>query len=73
MRDYAELVKALRACQLNDCCRCRYYNLNGCFGKLLQDSAEAIKELLLENDALGTNLCECDDLLKKLEVTNDSN
>lgn len=39
----------------------------------LNSAADAIEELLQENDALGRSLCECDDLLKKLERENRRN
>jgi hypothetical protein len=57
MRDYGELVSRLRA----------ESNLPYSALKDMRDAADAIEELLLENDALGRSLCECDDLLKKLE------
>lgn len=47
MRDYDELVKALRACQSDYCHRCGY-NHNGCVDKLLPDAADAIEELQVQ-------------------------
>lgn len=66
MADYKELVVALRE---------QAEKFNGLLGAavvvhLMKQSADAIEELLLENDAQGRSLCECDDLLKNLEREN---
>ena len=63
MRDYEELVRVLRE---------QAEKYNGLLGaavatNVMKQAADAIEELLQENDALGRSLCECDDLLKKLE------
>lgn len=58
MADYKELVNELRTFV---------------YVPAALQAADAIEELLLENDALGRSLCECDDLLKKLERENRRN
>lgn len=69
MVDYKELVRVLR----------QQADLYGCLLgtavaiHLMKQAADAIEELLLENDSLGMSLCECDDLLKKLERKNRRN
>lgn len=78
-----KLVWSLRECSGNDkdtcdCSKClfvKYANQeNGdytnCVDRAMQEAAEAIVDLLFENDSLGTNLCLMDDILKKLEYQN---
>lgn len=51
MRDYAELVKAIRYCSEHDNCgsRCPRFERNeDCVGQLAKDAADAIEELLAE-------------------------
>ena len=79
----AKLVWSLRECSGNDkvtcdCSKCLFVkyadqengNYINCVDRAMQEAADAIGDLLLENNSLGTNLCLMDDILKKLEHQN---
>ena len=45
MRDYAELIKALRRCRIYSCSGCYLRENQSCKAQLRQDAADAIEEL----------------------------
>ena len=65
MRDYAELVKALRRCRVHGCSGCYLRENQSCKVQLRQDAADAIEELLAkcvnfgDGECDSTQLCTC--------------